>query len=81
MNFKQGDYKAFIPAQLPPSPPVQLEGTLRALLSQAEMAIGRLEGSIQVLPDADLFTKMLMRKDIIVSSQMEGRIRIHYRTC
>ena len=69
---QEGGYKVFIPAQLPPNPPVQLEGALRVLLSQAEMAIGRLEGSIQVLPDADLFTKMLMRKDIIVSNQMEG---------
>ena len=38
-------YRAFIPAPLPPGPPIRLEGELQALLSQADRALGRLDGS------------------------------------
>ena len=65
-------YKAFIPVQLPPDPPVRLEGKLRALLSQADIALGRLDGSIQMLPDANLFVSMYTRKEAVLSSQIEG---------
>jgi len=51
-------YRAFIPAQLPPDPPVQVTGQLQTLLSDADRALGRLDGSIQTLPNPDLFVYM-----------------------
>ena len=65
-------YRAFMPAPLPPRPPVRLEGELQALLSQADQALGRLDGSIQTLPDPDLFVFMYVRKEAVLSSQIEG---------
>ena len=65
-------YRAFMPALLPPQPPVHLEGELQALLSQADQSLGRLDGSIQTLPDPDLFVFMYVRKEAVLSSQIEG---------
>lgn len=65
-------YRAFIPAPLPPDPPVQLVGELQMLLSQADRALGRLDGSIQTLPNPDLFIFMYVRKEAVLSSQIEG---------
>ena len=67
-----GGYRAFIPAPLPPNPPVQLDGGLQRLLSQADRALGRLDGSIQTLPNPDLFVLMYVRKEAVLSSQIEG---------
>ena len=65
-------YRAFIPAPLPPNPPIKLEGELQALLSKADRAVGRLDGSIQTLPHPDLFVAMYVRKEAVLSSQIEG---------
>jgi Fic family protein len=65
-------YRAFIPAPLPPDPPVRLAGELQNLLSQADRALGRLDGSIQTLPNPDLFVFMYVRKEAVLSSQIEG---------
>lgn len=65
-------YRAFIPAPLPPNPPVVLTGTLQALLSEADRAVGRLDGSIHTLPNPDLFVFMYVRKEAVLSSQIEG---------
>ncbi len=65
-------YRAFFPAPLPPDPPVQVAGALQALLSQADRALGRLDGSIQTLPHPDLFVAMYVRKEAVLSSQIEG---------
>ena len=65
-------YRAFIPAPLPPEPPVTLSGDLQRLLSQADLALGRLDGSIQTLPNPDLFVFMYVRKEAVLSSQIEG---------
>ena len=65
-------YRAFMPVPLPPEPPVRLKGELQALLSQADQALGRLDGSIQTLPDPDLFAFMYVRKEAVLSSQIEG---------
>jgi hypothetical protein len=65
-------YRAFIPASLPPVPPVRLEGELQFLLSDADRALGRLDGSIQTLPNPDLFVFMYVRKEAVLSSQIEG---------
>lgn len=65
-------YRAFIPAPLPPNPPVRVDSQMQVLLSQAELALGRLDGSIQTLPDPDLFVFMYVRKEAVLSSQIEG---------
>ncbi len=65
-------YRAFIPAPLPPNPPVQMTDDLQTLLSRADRALGRLDGSIQTLPDPDLFVFMYVRREAVLSSQIEG---------
>jgi Fic family protein len=65
-------YRAFIPAPLPPDPPVNLDGELQVLLSHADRALGRLDGSIKTLPNPDLFVFMYVRKEAVLSSQIEG---------
>ena len=65
-------YRAFIPAPLPPVPALQLAGELQDLLSQADRALGRLDGSVITLPNPDLFVFMYVRKEAVLSSQIEG---------
>ena len=65
-------YSAFIPEPLPPKPAVRIDGELQVLLSQADRALGRLDGSIQTLPHPDLFVYMYVRKEAVLSSQIEG---------
>jgi len=65
-------YRAFMPASLPPDPPIRIEGDFQRLLSQADRALGRLDGSIQTLPNPDLFVFMYVRKEAVLSSQIEG---------
>ena len=65
-------YRAFIPKPLPPNPPINLQGKMQILLSQADHALGRLDGSIQTLPHPDLFVAMYVRKEAVLSSQIEG---------
>lgn len=65
-------YRAFIPAELPPIPPIMLGGEIQSLLSRADRALGRLDGSIQTLPNPDLFVFMYVRKEAVLSSQIEG---------
>lgn len=65
-------YRAFLPAPLPPTPPIRLDGELYPLLSKADLALGRLDGAIQTLPNPDLFVFMYVRKEAVLSSQIEG---------
>jgi Fic family protein len=65
-------YSAFIPAQLPPDPPIEIDPEMQTLLSKADRALGRLDGSIQTLPNPDLFVLMYVRKEAVLSSQIEG---------
>jgi len=65
-------YKTFIPAPLPPEPPVKIEKEIQSLLSEADRALGRLDGSITTLPNPDLFVMMYVRKEAVLSSQIEG---------
>ena len=68
-------YSAFIPTPLPPEPPLQLTGELHRLLSSADRALGRLDGSVLTLPNPDLFVFMYVRKEAVLSSQIEGTQR------
>src|SRR5277367_3868443 len=63
--------RAYIPKPLPPDPPVDLS-SLYPLLDKANQALGRLDGSIAVLPNASLFLYFYIRKEAVVSSQIEG---------
>lgn len=65
-------YRAFIPAPLPPEPPIAMDDELQTLLSTADRSLGRLDGSIQTLPDPNLFVLMYVRKEAVLSSQIEG---------
>ncbi|PYS49807.1 MAG: hypothetical protein DMG13_22615, partial [Acidobacteria bacterium] len=62
-------YRAFTPA---PLPPLDLGGHLRDLLSEADSALGRLDGAVLTLPNPDLFVFMYVRKEAVLSSQIEG---------
>ena len=65
-------FRAFIPAPLPPDPPVAMDAELTRLLSQADRALGRLDGAASVLPNPDLFVAMYVRQEAVLSSQIEG---------
>ncbi len=65
-------YRAFMPAPLPPRPSLNLGGDIAALLSAADRALGRLDGSVLTLPNPDLFVFMYVRKEAVLSSQIEG---------
>lgn len=64
-------YRAFLPAPLPPNPALRLED-LQDTLASASHALGRLDGSVLTLPNPDLFVLMYVRKEAVLSSQIEG---------
>lgn len=64
--------QAFVPETLPPDPPLSLDDKLQARLSQAHVALGRLDGISVLLPDAQLFLYSYVRKEAVMSSQIEG---------
>lgn len=72
LECQSSGYSAFIPAPLPPDPPLQIDSKLQNFLSLADRALGRLDGSISTLPNPDLFVMMYVRKEAVLSSQIEG---------
>jgi len=64
--------RAFVPRPLPPDPPLQIDGPLRDLVDKALVALGRLDSISIVLPDTHLFLYMYVRKEAVLSSQIEG---------
>jgi len=69
---QQSGYKAFIPNPLPLKPPLKIDSEMIELLSRADTAIGRLSGISEALPNPDLFVAMYVRKEAVLSSQIEG---------
>jgi Fic family protein len=65
-------YRAFVPAPLPPSPPLSIDSRMLSLLSYADQHLGRLDGMTQTLPNPDLFVAMYVRREAVLSSQIEG---------
>lgn len=65
-------YRAFLPQGLPPDPPIIYDDEMLALLSAADRALGRLDGSTDALPNPDLFVFMYVRREAALSSQIEG---------
>ena len=70
-TYGEETVRAFVPPPLPPDPPVRLEG-LQLLLEQANQSLGRLDGLASVLPNLSLFIYAYVRKEAVLSSQIEG---------
>ncbi len=64
--------RAFVPEPLPPHPPLDLGGMGQALKDRALLACGRLDGVSSLLPDPDLFLYAYVRREALLSSQIEG---------
>jgi Fic family protein len=64
--------RAFVPHPLPPEPPLSLEGGLQRALESAVLALGRLDAVSTLLPDPTLFLYTYVRKEALLSSQIEG---------
>ncbi len=71
MNSNVG-YKSFVPAKLPPDPPIVYDAEMQTLLSLADRKLGRLDGITQILPNPELFVAMYVKKEAVLSSQIEG---------
>lgn len=65
-------YKAFIPSSLPPNPEVKMDESMNQLLSNANIALGRLDTMGYLLPNIDYIIAMYVRKEALLSSQIEG---------
>jgi Fic family protein len=63
--------RAYVPQPLPPNPPIAIQPLL-SRLSAADQAVGRLDGISVLLPDKNLFLYMYVRKEAVLSSQIEG---------
>ena len=60
-------YRAFIPAPLPPNPPLALDAEMIALLSEANIAVGRLDGVARILPNPDLFVALYVKRESAIT--------------
>jgi len=65
-------YKAFLPTTLPPDPPITSDEELTFLLDQATLTVGKLSGLSSIIPDPELFVYLYVRKEALLSSQIEG---------
>jgi len=69
----QGEpFKAFVPAPLPPRPPIEWSAGLRRRFDDALVALGRLDAVSSMLPNAELLLYSFVRKEAVLSSQIEG---------
>lgn len=64
--------RAFIPAPLPPDPAIIMSGPLQRTIEAAGLAMGRLDGVSALLPEMDLLLYTYVRKEAVLSSQIEG---------
>lgn len=65
-------YSAFVPNMLPPNPPIEIDAEMQKLLSLADRKLGRLDGITQILPNPELFIGMYVKKEAVLSAQIEG---------
>jgi Fic family protein len=65
-------YAAFVPKPLPPNPPLELDPGILRLLEESVAELGRLDGIARVIPDPDFFVSMYVRREAVLSSQIEG---------
>jgi Fic family protein len=68
----QEAYVAFIPNALPPKPGIEIDEPLEEAIERASIALGRLDGITLLLPDPELFLYMFVRKEAVLSNQIEG---------
>ena len=66
------EYKSFVPAVLPPNPPIELSNDIVEILVKANKQLALLEGIATRIPNMDLFISMYVRKEALMSSQIEG---------
>jgi Fic family protein len=66
------EVRAFVPNPLPPEPPLELSGGRQRLLERATLALGRLDSLTTLLPDPQLFLYAYVRREAVLSSQIEG---------
>lgn len=69
---RQEVFKSFIPQPLPPAPPIEFSAEFLDLMEKANLALGRLDGFARLLPDLQLFLYFYLRKEAVLSSQIEG---------
>lgn len=65
-------YWAFEPSPLPPEPPLQIDDEIAVLIGRAHHVLGMLEGASKQIPDIAFFIAMYVRKEALLSSQIEG---------
>ena len=70
-KFADESVRAFVPHDLPPQPPLDLS-TFHLALERAHLALGRLDSVSTLLPGTDLFLYTYIRKEALLSSQIEG---------
>jgi Fic family protein len=69
---RQEVFKSLIPKPLPPAPPIEFSAEFLDLMERANLALGRLDGLARLLPDLQLFLYFCLRKEAVLSSQIEG---------
>lgn len=65
-------YSSFTPKKLPPEPPLEIDSEMQDVLSSADRNLGRLDGIAETLPNPELFVAMYVKKEALLSSQIEG---------
>src|ERR1700744_5597605 len=64
--------RSFVPPTLPPGPPLVFPAALQTALDRAMLSLGRLDGAAATMPDVDLLLYTFVRKEAVLSSQIEG---------
>src|ERR1700694_3253074 len=64
--------RAFLPPTLPPNPPLAFTAGSQTALDRAMLSLGRLDGAAETMPDMDLLLYTFVRKEAVLSSQIEG---------
>lgn len=72
VSTRDEPFKAFVPDALPPRPPIAMDSTLERLHGEAQLALGRLDGIVSLLPAPEQFLYAYVRKEAVASSQIEG---------
>ena len=72
VSTRDEPFKAFVPDALPPRPPIVMDSTLERLHGEAQLALGRLDGIVSLLPAPEQFLYAYVRKEAVASSQIEG---------
>jgi len=71
-NIAGETVRAFVPLPLPPVPSLEVAGVRQVLLERATLAVGRLDSISTLLPDPHLFLYSYVRREAVISSQIEG---------